>query len=376
MNDYTDFEALCMKNIELADSCKIPKYFVLTGTPVGLAPYGNGHINDTFLLTCEGENETIIRYILQSVNENVFKEPELVINNISLVSDFLRSNSADSREVLTMIPTFDGKYCVKDEKGRCWRIYEFVENSVCLELPESTDDFYQCAYAFGKFQNKLNDFDASLLCETIKDFHNTPLRYRIFLDAVKADPLGRAKTVADEIKFAMDRAEFYSTLYDAHNDGRLPLRVTHNDTKINNVLLDKETRKALCVIDLDTIMPGFSVNDFGDSIRSGAGTAAEDEKDASKMHLDINMYEAYVKGFIDGTEGLLAKEELLLFPEGAKMMTMECGMRFLSDYLLGDTYFKIKYPEHNLVRCRTQFALVADMEKHWDEMHEIVKKYL
>ena len=179
--------------------------------------------------------------------------------------------------------------------------------------------------------------------------------------------------MAEEIKFVKDRADFYSVLFDNNKEGKLPLRVTHNDTKINNVMLDLETRTALCVIDLDTIMPGFSVNDFGDSIRFGASTAAEDEKDLSKVEMDITLFETYAKGFIKGCGGLLTKDEVLLMPEGAKMMTIECGMRFLTDYLEGDTYFKTKYEDHNLDRCHTQFKLVADMESKWDKMKEIVK---
>ncbi|MBR4073485.1 MAG: phosphotransferase, partial [Clostridia bacterium] len=214
------------------------------------------------------------------------------------------------------------------------------------------------------------------LFETIPDFHNTPKRFGDFISAVEADVCGRAAEVKSEIEFIKQRKDFCSVLYKANEEGRLPFRVTHNDTKINNVMLDSKTRKALCVIDLDTIMPGFSVTDFGDSIRFGASTAAEDEKNLDKVWIDLELFQSYAKGFLEGCGGLLGPEEILLMPEGAKMMTLECGMRFLTDYLSGDTYFKTAYEGHNLDRCRTQLKLVADMEKHWDEMKEIVKKYI
>jgi len=273
-----------------------------------------------------------------------------------------------------LVHTKDGNPFYKDDTGKYWRVYDFVEDSLCLDLPETIEDFYQAAIAFGEFQKHLNDFPVEKLYETIPDFHNTPDRYKKFLKAVENDVCGRAKSVQEEIKFVMDREEFYSVLFDNNKEGKLPLRVTHNDTKINNVMLDLKTRTALCVIDLDTIMPGFSVTDFGDSIRFGASTAAEDEKDLTKVEMNINLFETYAKGFITGCGGLLTKDEIMLMPEGAKMMTIECGMRFLTDYLEGDTYFKTKYADHNLDRCRTQFKLVADMEEKWDEMKEIINK--
>ena len=346
-------------------------HFELDGV-TSCEPYGNGHINDTFLVVCESGE----RFILQSVNNNVFPKPEQVIENIEKVTAFLGERITDKRAVLSMIPAKDGAHCHFDSEGRCWRVYNFIEDSICLDRVESAEDFYQCAFAFGKFQRDLNDFPAEQLHETIADFHNTPKRYNDFLTAVAEDKAGRADGVKDEIEFVKARKDFYSVLYDYHREGKLPLRVTHNDTKSNNVMLDAATRTALCVIDLDTIMPGFSVNDFGDSIRFGANTAAEDEKDLSKVNLDLGLFEAYVKGYTDGNGGLIEENEILLLPEGSKMMTVECGMRFLTDYLNGDTYFKTHYPEHNLDRCRTQFKLVSEMEKNWDKMKEIVKKYI
>ena len=348
--------------------------FTIAGTPVGCAPYGNGHINDTYCAVTE-EASGNHRYILQALNSNVFKQPDKVMENIAAVIEHLHTKTDDPRAVMTLVPTDDGQVYYRDGNGLFWRLYEFVEGSLCLEKPETAEDFYQSALAFGRFQRDLSDFPADKLNETIVNFHNTPVRYANFLAAVKADKMGRAKDVQKEIQFVMDRADFYPVLMEAHKNGDLPLRVSHNDTKINNVLLDAATRTALCVIDLDTIMPGFSVTDFGDSIRFGASTAAEDEKDLDKVWMDLELFETYAKGFLTGCGGSLPHSEIMLLPEGAKMMTIECGMRFLADYLEGDTYFRTHYPTHNLDRCRTQFKLVADMEAKWDKMKEIVAAY-
>lgn len=354
---------------------KIAEKFMLPGNIVSIKPYGNGHINSTFLIICNASDRTR-RYILQEVNKNVFKNPERVMMNIEKVIAYLRERCTDQRSVMSLIPNEAGAFYYTDADGSCWRVFDFIENAVCLERPESDEDFRQCAVAFGRFQRDLNEFPAESLFETIPNFHNTPKRYADFLAAVEADVCGRAAGVEKEIDFLKERADFYSVLNDANSAGILPLRVTHNDTKSNNVMLDDETRHALCVIDLDTIMPGFSVTDFGDAIRFGANTAAEDEKNVALVSLDLDLYEAYADGFIEGCGGLLSKDEIMLCPEGAKMMTIECGMRFLADYLSGDTYFKTSYPEHNLVRCRTQLALVADMEAKWEQMKKIIEKYI
>ncbi len=337
-------------------------------------PYGNGHINDTFLAKYVDKDGKAIDYILQAVNTSVFKNPEKLMENIDLVTEFLRKSENDSRRVLTLVKTADGGCYYKDNDGYFWRVYDFVTDSLCIERPETEKDFYECAYAFGKFQRDLSEFPAETLFEVIPDFHNTEKRYKNFLNAVNKDICGRVKEVEKEINFIIEREKFYSLLLDSHKKSDLPLRVTHNDTKCNNVLLDNESRTALCVIDLDTIMPGFSVNDFGDSIRFGASTAAEDEKDLSKVNIDLKLFETYAKGYLAGCGGRLTKNEIMLLPEGAKMMTIECGMRFLTDYLEGDTYFKTAYKDHNLVRCRTQLKLVSEMEKHFDEMKKIVSE--
>lgn len=333
--------------------------------------YGNGHINDTYLVTCTDK-----RYILQRINQNVFKEPEQVMHNIEKVTCFLKDKLDDPRKVLTLVQTKNKSNYYKDSLGNYWRLYNFVEDSICLDLPENNNDFYQAAVAFGQFQRNLNDFNVNVLFETIPNFHNTPDRYMKFLDAVEKDVCNRVKDVQKEIEFVKERKEFYNILHQKNLEGILPLRVTHNDTKINNVMLDKDTREPLCVIDLDTIMPGFSVTDFGDSIRFGASTAAEDEKDLDKVWMNLELFEIYAKGFIEGCGGLLTNEEILLLPEGAKMMTIECGMRFLTDYLQGDTYFKTSYKDHNLDRCRTQLKLVYDMEKKWSQMKQIIQNLI
>ncbi|MBR4116750.1 MAG: aminoglycoside phosphotransferase family protein [Clostridia bacterium] len=356
------------------DINSIVNNFKVVGDIIEVSNYGNGLINGTFLITCfDGDNKN--RYILQMINKNVFKQPNKVMENILKVTDYLRNKVETSREVLTVVHTFDGGCYCYDENNDLWRMYEYIEDSICLDRPEFLEDFYQAGLAFGKFQRYLSDFSPECLNETIPDFHNTPKRYENLLKALKEDKLGRAKDIKAEIEFIKERKDFYSVLIDNNKKGILPLRVSHNDTKMNNVMLDCDSRRALCVIDLDTIMPGFSVTDFGDAIRFGASTAAEDEKDLNKVSMDINLFEIYTKGFIKGCGGQLPKDEIMLLPEGAKMMTIECGMRFLTDYLEGDTYFKTSYPEHNLVRCRTQLKLVADMEEKWDKMKRIVTRF-
>jgi len=350
----------------------IARNFNIAGDILECIPYGKGHINSTFLLVAEN-NGVKSRYILQSVNTNVFKKPCEVMSNVLKVTRFLREKSENPESIMVLIPTLDGEAFFQGDDGNFWRVYSFVENSICLDMPETEEDFYQSAVAFGEFQRLLDDFPVDELFETIPNFHNTPKRFLDFLEAIKEDKCGRAISIKEEIQFYLDREDFCSVLYDANSEGKLPFRVTHNDTKMNNVMLDAKTRKPLCVIDLDTIMPGFSVTDFGDSIRFGASTAEEDEKDLSKVWLDLKLFECYTKGFLEGCGGLLSSNEIMLLPEGAKMMTLECGMRFLTDYLNGDTYFKTAYTDHNLVRSRTHIKLVQDMEKHWDEMKRIFK---
>ena len=301
------------------------------------------------------------------------------MENIQGVTTFLRKkiieNGGDpDRETLNLRPAKDGKCYYLDADGDYWRSFGFIEGATCYDQVEKEEHFYQSAVAFGNFQCLLAEYPASALHETIAGFHDTASRFETFCQAVKDDVCGRAAGVKDEIRFVMEHQEIAHVFGDLQKAGKLPLRVTHNDTKLNNIMLDDQTGKAICVIDLDTVMPGLTMNDFGDSIRFGASTAAEDEKDLSKVSCSMELFELYAKGFLEGCAGSLTDLEVSLLPMGAKVMTYECGMRFLTDYLQGDTYFKIHRENHNLDRCRTQFKLVADMEEKWYIMEDIIKK--
>lgn len=343
-------------------------------------PYGNGHINDTFLLCYEMPDHSKNKYILQRMNHDIFKNPPLLMENIVRVTDHLRSivlsRGGDAeRETLTVVKTRDGADFYQDTDNNCWRVYPFIERSRCLEKAENAKDFYDSAVAFGGFQKMLADYPADTLHETIPNFHNTPSRFRDFERAVQNGDRERAALAQKEISFALERESETSVLISLLNAGALPLRVTHNDTKLNNILFDEDTGKALCIIDLDTVMPGLSLYDFGDSIRFGASTGAEDETDLDKVTLDLSLFEAFTKGYLEGCAGSLTRKEIEMLPMGAKLMTYECGIRFLADFLTGDTYFKVHRKNHNLDRARTQFKLVADMEAKWDQMTAIVNKY-
>lgn len=353
--------------------------FAFEGKFLLIEEFGDGHINDTYRLTYETELGKV-RYILQHMNRIVFSDPVGVMENIMGVTGFLKKKIKEyggdpMRETLTVIPAKDGKpYCV-DPDGEYWRAYVFISDTNCYNLAPNTEIFYESAYTFGNFQSMLSDYPAETLHETIVNFHNTKARFAAFKKAVEEDAMGRAAQVQNEIQFVLDREADAVYFTELQAKGELPVRVTHNDTKLNNILLDSATDKGLCVIDLDTVMPGLAMNDFGDSIRSGASTAEEDEQDLSKVSCDMELFDIYTKGFIDGCHGKLTEKEIELLPMGAKVMTYECGMRFLADYLQGDVYFKIHSEGQNLDRARTQFKLVADMEDKWQIMQEIVKKY-
>lgn len=337
--------------------------------------YGNGHINDTYLLHFEREN-----MILQRMNMTVFNRPVELMENIMNVTMYLqkiiKENGGDpKRETLNVILTKDGKPYYCDSNGEYWRAYRFIEDAVCYERVERTEDFYQSGLAFGNFQKLLAEFPAETLHETIVGFHDTRARFQVFKQAVAEDICDRAAEVQDEIAFVLEHEYLANVFAELVDKGELPIRVTHNDTKLNNIMMDEKTGKGLCVIDLDTVMPGLAMNDFGDSIRFGASTAAEDEQDLSKVSCSMELYEAFAKGFIEGCGGRLTDIEIDLMPRGAQVMTYECGMRFLTDYLQGDVYFKTHRAGQNLDRCRTQFKLVQDMENKWDTMCEIIQKY-
>ena len=342
--------------------------FPIVGNHISCQEYGSGHINRTLKVDTDTGNT----YILQKINKFVFQDPIRLMENITSVTEFLSAKSDTPNSTLNFIRTHEGNTCYQDDAGDFWRLYHFVPG-FGLDAPESDEDFYQSALAFGRFQHLLSDFPADTLYETIPEVHNTIDRFRQFKESVAADCKGRACEVQKEIAFALAQEEFGGTLQRMRQSGQLPLRVTHNDTKLNNVLLDINTRKSLCVIDLDTVMPGLSAYDFGDSIRFGASTTTESEEDASKTKLDLHLFEIYTQGFLEAAPSLTDLEVEML-PIGAMIMTLEVGIRFLKDYLDGDIYFKTPIPGNNLRRCRTQLALYADMQKKQAQMQDIVAK--
>ena len=357
--------------------------FKYEGKLIQCRPYGSGHINDTFLLVYEiGENG-------QAEGDPAAHEHGSVYSARGADGEHpschLLSEGAHCREQrgpgagdAERDPGKGrGRPTIRTARGNYWRSYKFITGATSYDKVEKPADFYESAVAFGNFQRLLADFPAETLHETIKGFHDTRARFAVFEQAVKEDVMGRASSVEKEIEFVRAReksiANYFSELLEK---GELPLRVTHNDTKLNNIMIDDKTGRGICVIDLDTVMPGLAMNDFGDSIRFGASTASEDERDLSLVSCSMELFDIYARGYIEGCGGKLTDREILELPMGAKTMTYECGMRFLTDYLQGDTYFKIHRKDHNLDRCRTQFKLVADMEQKWHTMQAIVKKYM
>ena len=351
--------------------------FKIDGNLVSVEPYGFGHINRTFLAIYEINGESK-RFVLQQINSKLFNPVENLMSNIELVTEFNRKRIIEKggdpdRESLTIIPTIDGKTFYKDEEDNYFRVYIFIEKTVAYQTVANPKDFYYSAIAFGNFANLLAEFDASQLYETIPLFHNTVNRFKNFKEAVEKDAFGRAKDCQAEIKFIMDREHYYGKIVGMLASGEMPLRVTHNDTKLNNVLLDDKTGEPVAVIDLDTIMPGSLCYDFGDSIRFGCNPCEEDEKDLSKVNFRFDLYKVYLDGYLTALGDSITQIEKDNLALGSIMMTIECGMRFLTDYLSGDTYFRTHREGQNLDRCRTQLKLVADMEKIFDEMNALVK---
>lgn len=347
------------------DIPEIASRFLPDGSVAHWENFGSGHINLTFLLTAQNGSQ----YILQKINSFVFPQPEKLMENIIAVTQHLHTVDSHIHHSLHFLPTRDSKYFAVDENGHYWRCYHYVPG-FCLNAPETPEDFFQSALAFGRFQRQLAAFPAETLHEILPNFHNTPDRYRQFRQSVAMDKLGRAASAKAEIEFLLSQENTASRLQSMLESGQLPLRVTHNDTKLNNVLLDSQTRQALCVLDLDTVMPGLSLFDFGDSIRFGAATAPEDEQDTAKMGLDLNLFEIFTKGYLQSAS--LTEKEKQMLPYGALTMTLEVAVRFLKDYLDGDVYFRIAYPEHNLIRARAQIALARDMLCKLDKMNQIV----
>ena len=358
---------------------EIIKNFNIDGEYIGYYLSNDGHINNTFVLEFDDGLGKIKSYLLQLINTNVFKNPDELMENIVGVTEYLRKIVVDNggdpeRECLNVYFTSDGKPYYRDADGNCWRCYNFITGAHSCQSIDDPETFANAARAFGKFQCLLADYPSETLHETIPNFHNTLSRFADFEKAVSDNISGRADSVRDEIDFVLARRDDAGVLVKLLEKGKLPLRVTHNDTKLNNVMFDNETDEGICVIDLDTVMPGLSLYDFGDSIRFGANTAAEDEKDLSKVSLSLPLYREYTAGYLSTAGQSLTPTEVEYLPFSAKLMTFECGMRFLTDYLNGDTYFRIAYNDHNLDRCRTQFRLVEDMERKMEDMKAITQE--
>ncbi len=353
-------------NFSFEELLKIVNNFEIEGNVLSIEKYGEGHINNTFLVTTDKK-----RYVLQKMNTNVFKNVDVLMSNMYKVTTHLKSRGV---ETLNMIKVKDGRIYLDGEDN--YRLCDFVENTITYQQVDSLEIFKNVGESFAVFQRYLADFNAKDLVDTIPLFHYTPKRFNDFKQAVNDNLSGRKEQAEKEIQFVLDREKDYSVVTDAIKDGEVPLRVTHNDTKLNNVLMDAETGKGRAVIDLDTVMQGSLLYDFGDSIRFGASTAKEDEKDLDKVHFDINLFRAYAEGFCPPLKNVFTEREKELLPFSAYLMTMECGMRFLGDFLNGDTYFSTKYPEHNLVRCRTQFKLASEMQEKMSEMKKIIEDIL
>ncbi|MFC2097261.1 phosphotransferase enzyme family protein [Bacteroidota bacterium] len=357
---------------------KLMKNFCIRGTFESGEAYGSGHINDTFLVKTKEEN--VPDYILQRINHNIFKNVPALMDNIGRVTRHIRKKlieipgSDPDREGLTLIPTDDGKDYYKDENGNFWRTYIFISNNRSYDIVDSPEKAYEGGKAFGKYQAMIADLPGEPLHETIPDFHDISVRLNTFFEILEKNSVNRAKLVKEELTFVKERAEEMKRILHLGREGKIPLRITHNDTKFNNVLLDENDKK-LCVIDLDTVMPGYVHYDFGDSIRTSTNTGAEDEKDLSKVNMDINLFEAYTKGFLEETNFFLNQCEKENLAFAGKLFPFIIGLRFLTDYIDGDNYFKIHHEHHNLQRAKAQFKLLLSMEEQFVEMQNIVRKY-
>lgn len=359
---------------------EVASHFRFDAVPVTGRELTDGIINATYCLDFE-QGADPASCVIQRINTNVFKNPEALMENIARVTAHIyqalvKAGEDPARRVLSFVEADHGGYLYRDPEGGCWRAYYFVDNVTAHQQIENPSLFYEAGRGFGEFQTLLADFPAEQLSETIPNFHNTRKRYETLCASAAADKMGRAAEVAEELAFFAARKDAMCGIVDRLATGVLPLRVTHNDTKLNNVLLDNDTGKAMCVIDLDTVMPGSSLYDFGDAIRFGTNTAAEDEPDTSKIGFDMELFKAFARGFVEKTAGYLTDAEIRLLPLGAEVMTYEVAVRFLTDYLDGDVYFKTKYPGHNLVRARAQIKLLSEMEKRRDDMYAYVEKML
>lgn len=357
----------------------IIRQFQILGDYISSERYGSGHINETYKVTVNMSGQPVL-YLLQRINHNVFKNPAGVQDNILRVTRHVASkldiNDTDaSRKTLTLVPTLDNRPVYQDPDGNWWRIYLFITKAQTYDIIKNEDQAYLVGKAFADFQNQLADLPSPRLNETIPFFHNTVKRYETFQSALQADAFNRAKDVKPEIEFFEKRATQCSRLLDLQAEGKIPERITHNDTKLNNVMLDDATGQGICVIDLDTVMPGLALYDFGDMCRSGTAVAPEDERDLSKVKSRIDMFNAIAKGYCSAAK-FLTKSEQAELAFSARLITMTIAIRFLTDYLSGDTYFRISRPGQNLDRCRVQQKMVASMEEQSDAMEKIVLEAL
>jgi len=352
-------------------------YFITDGTFLNGEPYGSGHIHDTFRIeTAEKDKDD---YILQRLNNKIFKNIPELQQNIERVTIHLRNKleqipgSDTKRECLCLIPSHDGKSWIIDKDGNYWRMYIFISNHRSYNIVDSPDKAFEGGKAIGRFQAMLSDMPGGPLFETIPSFHNIEKRLNTLTHKINEDPVGRADSVAEEIKQVHKRAEDMKIILKLGLAGKIPLRITHNDTKFNNILLD-EYDKALCVIDLDTVMPGYVHYDFGDAIRTATNTASEDETDLSKIRMDINLFRAYSEGYLSETGDTLNDVEKEFLAFAPHLITYTIAVRFLTDYIDGDNYFKIHHKHHNLQRARAQLRLVSSMEEQYEEMRSIIRK--
>lgn len=355
----------------------IASNFKLAGELIDAQPFGSGHINDTYNLDCQTHNGPK-QYVLQRINHEIFKKPFEMMENIRRVTEHIknkveRSDPDLASRQLVVIELNDGGDCLKDDTGNYWRVYDRVENAVTFDTLESPDLAREAARMFGWFQNMLTDLPGGPLHETIVDFHTTPKRFEAFIKVLDADPCNRANDVEEEIDFVLLYHDICDVLLDFSSKGEIPVRITHNDTKINNVMLDEKTGRGVCVIDLDTVMPGLSLYDFGDMVRTATNPADEDEQDLSKVTMRMDMYEMLVKGFAEQTHNFLTPAEKKHLAFSGKLITFEQLIRFLGDHIAGDTYYKIHRPGHNLDRCRTQMKLVQSIMEQEDEMNELTE---
>lgn len=363
-----------MEQKTLEQLTEILHHFLPTSNPQSIRAFGDGHINDTFAVETPEEGES--NYVLQRINTNVFLNADALMENISNVTEYLKEQldvEPNTRwRTLVYLPCVDGKPYYRAEDGSCWRVYQFVANTKSIGPEATPTHFYESALAFGKFVKLLDRYPAETLHETIASFHDTESRYRALCLAAEQDVCCRKAEVLDDLSFVEERREEIPLLNRMRDRGELPVRVTHNDTKLNNVLFDADTERSVCVIDLDTVMPGLLAYDYGDAIRFGANKAEEDATDLDSVGIDLDKFATFTDGFLHYGQGTITRKEIETLPLAARTLTLECGMRFLTDYLNGDVYFKTSHPKHNLERARNQFRLVADMEAHTDEMQRLV----